>query len=67
MQQRIIEIQASRADREAMSQAVFEATGDDEPFFCPARFEEGKPYLGHAHVFLTTGAVNVQVTRILVN
>jgi hypothetical protein len=62
----ILEIETQRADREEMIRTIFEATGDDQPFFCPATFVAGMPYKGHVHVFPPAIATGVAIRKILV-
>ncbi len=62
----ILEIETQRADREEMIEKIFEATGDDQPFFCPANLVEGMPYKGHVHVFPPAIATSVAIRKILV-
>lgn len=63
----ILEIETPSADREEMVKKVFEVTGDDQPFFCPADLIEGMPYKGHVHVFPPAIATSVAIRKILVS
>jgi len=61
----IIEIEAKKANEEAMRKKVTEVTGDPNPFFCPL-IKEREPYKGHTHVFPPSGATNVSREKIIV-
>ncbi|MBI4836163.1 MAG: hypothetical protein HY817_02795 [Candidatus Abawacabacteria bacterium] len=61
-----LEIETPNADIAKMIRAVFTATGDDQPFFCPTKIVEGEPYKGHVHVFPPTAATNIAIRKIFV-